>query len=83
MLFRIEDEFGESLVSARGHQVSASDTEGVLERAVRDWRAGVSAWRPKSRGLRRRMQTACSGLRGAGGRGSLPGVDPGDADGGS
>jgi hypothetical protein len=34
--------FGVTLVSARGHQVSASDRDGLVERAVRDWRQNVA-----------------------------------------
>jgi hypothetical protein len=35
--------FGSALLTARGHQVTASDSEANLERAVRDWRVSVSS----------------------------------------
>jgi hypothetical protein len=35
--------FGSTLLAVRGHQVTATDVEARLERAVRDWRLGVSA----------------------------------------
>ena len=35
--------FGSALLTARGHQVTANDIELTLERAVRDWRVGVSS----------------------------------------
>ena len=35
--------FGVALLAARGHQATGSDVEPRLERAVRDWRSGVSA----------------------------------------
>jgi Dynamin family len=35
--------FGAALLAARGHQVSATDLEARLERAVRDWRLKVSS----------------------------------------
>jgi Dynamin family len=35
--------FGAALLAARGHQVSASDVEARLARAVRDWRLEVSS----------------------------------------
>ena len=35
--------FGSALLTARGHQVTANDIESTLERAVRDWRVGVSS----------------------------------------
>jgi hypothetical protein len=35
--------FGVSLVAARGHQVSGTDRDGLVERTVQDWRQDVNA----------------------------------------